>query len=512
MSKGRRMQNARDTTPQAEKTARTSEEQGQELPDAKSGRKKRKTPEAEEAAFTAEERALLSEVSQPLLLWYDKAKRDLPWRQEITPYRTWLSEIMLQQTRVEAGKDYFLRFVRALPDVEALANAPDELLMKLWEGLGYYSRARNLKKAAGVVMERYSGKIPSDYEELLGLPGIGSYTAGAISSIAFQKPNPAVDGNVLRVVMRLLARRDDIAKDSVKKTVERELRQMMARGEANRRPGDFNQGLMELGATVCIPNGQPRCQDCPWKEACRARALGIAGELPVKQAKKKRRIEKKTVFLLWDEAGRLLLHRRDAKGLLAGMWELPSLSGHLSPVQAQQALQTPCTGSMGENSGPWEELHIQIMEPKASAAEPVQLSFGIEAIQQTTAERAQQAAVGEETLLRFAGSATHIFSHVEWDMIAYEACVQLSGAKPLPDAGLLADAGGVSGGRSLPGGTSLESLKGASVVAEEARPYLRDVRQEPERWIRASREQIRDSLALPSAFKGFRQRILGDGK
>ena len=170
--------------------------------------------------MTPEEIKVLQMVQEPLIAWYDKAKRDLPWRKDVTPYRVWLSEIMLQQTRVEAGRDYFLRFTKALPDVEALANVPDDQLMKLWEGLGYYNRARNLKKAAGVVVEKYSGDLPSTYEELLELPGIGPYTAGAISSIAFGRQRPAVDGNVLRVVMRLLGRYDDIAKDSTKKDVE----------------------------------------------------------------------------------------------------------------------------------------------------------------------------------------------------------------------------------------------------------------------------------------------------
>ena len=251
--------------------------------------------------MTREEILLLQKVQEPLIAWYDEAKRDLPWRKDVTPYRVWLSEIMLQQTRVEAGKDYFLRFTAELPEVEDLANVPDDQLMKLWEGLGYYNRARNLKKAAGIIVEKYSGELPSTYEELLELPGIGPYTAGAISSIAFGRQHPAVDGNVLRVVMRLLGRYDDIAKDSTKKDVEAALLEVMTVGTSHERPGDFNQSLMELGATVCIPNGQPHCEDCPWKDDCVALTKGIQMELPVKQTKKKRRIEEKKVLILRDE-------------------------------------------------------------------------------------------------------------------------------------------------------------------------------------------------------------------
>ncbi|MBQ4504321.1 MAG: A/G-specific adenine glycosylase [Firmicutes bacterium] len=370
---------------------------------------------------------VLQKVQEPLIAWYDKAKRDLPWRRDVTPYRVWLSEIMLQQTRVEAGRDYFLRFTKALPDVEALANVPDDQLMKLWEGLGYYNRARNLKKAAGVVVEKYSGDLPSTYEELLELPGIGPYTAGAISSIAFGRQRPAVDGNVLRVVMRLLGRYDDIAKDSTKKDVEAALLEVMTVGTSHERPGDFNQRLMELGATVCIPNGQPHCEDCPWKEDCVAFQKGIQLELPVKQTKKKRRIEEKTVLILRDEEGRILLHRREDKGLLAGMWELPELVG-----------ESELAG--GDTLSNFVEI-----------CDLVQV-----------------------------GEATHIFSHVEWHMTALTGTVRLTGS------------GAIAGER----------------VAEETRPYLRDVKEEVAQWILASPKQIREEIALPSAFKGFKKFIL----
>ena len=377
--------------------------------------------------MTPEEIKVLQKVQEPRIAWYDKAKRDLPWRKDVTPYRVWLSEIMLQQTRVEAGRDYFLRFTKALPNVEALANVPDDQLMKLWEGLGYYNRARNLKKAAGVVVEKYSGDLPSTYEELLELPGIGPYTAGAISSIAFGRQRPAVDGNVLRVVMRLLGRYDDIAKDSTKKDVEAALLEVMTVGTSHERPGDFNQSLMELGATVCIPNGQPHCEDCPWKDDCVAFEQGIQLDLPVKQTKKKRRIEEKTVLILRDEEGRIFLHRREDKGLLAGMWELPELIG----------------GS--------ELAGADTLSNFVEICDLVQV-----------------------------GEATHIFSHVEWHMTALTGTVRLTGS------------GAIAGER----------------VAEETRPYLRDVKEEVAQWILASPKQIREEIAIPSAFKGFKKFIL----
>ena len=273
-------------------------------------------------------------IVAPLLSWYDRNARDLPWRRNPSPYRTWISEIMLQQTRVEAGKGYFLRWMEELPDVEALANVPEEKLMKLWQGLGYYNRARNLKKAAGIVMEQYGGTLPGGYEELLSLPGIGPYTAGAIGSIAFGLPVAAVDGNVLRVVARLTADKDDISSTATKKKLEQLLLDVIPGG----RPGDFNQALMELGALVCIPNGAPKCGQCPISDSCKAHTLEIETELPVKAPKKGRRIEEKTILLLRNK-GRILLHKRDDKGLLAGLWELPGLVGEVGTDQVKQLLE-----------------------------------------------------------------------------------------------------------------------------------------------------------------------------
>ena len=202
---------------------------------------------------------MLNEIVQPLISWYRQNKRILPWRDQKNAYYTWVSEIMLQQTRVEAVKPYFLRFIGELPDVKALAECPEEKLMKLWEGLGYYNRVRNMQNAAQTVVSEYSGILPVSYEELLALKGIGSYTAGAIASIAYDIPVPAVDGNVLRVFSRITENRQDIMKQSVRRQVEEKLLRIMPK-EA---PGDFNQALMELGAVVCVPNGPARCTECP---------------------------------------------------------------------------------------------------------------------------------------------------------------------------------------------------------------------------------------------------------
>lgn len=262
---------------------------------------------------------MLNEIVQPLISWYRQNKRILPWRDQKNAYYTWVSEIMLQQTRVEAVKPYFLRFIGELPDVKALAECPEEKLMKLWEGLGYYNRVRNMQNAAQTVVSEYSGILPVSYEELLALKGIGSYTAGAIASIAYDIPVPAVDGNVLRVFSRITEDRQDIMKQSVRRQVEEKLLEIMPK-EA---PGDFNQALMELGAVVCVPNGPARCTECPIAEFCRAYHHGTVDELPVKAPKKKRTIENRTVFVIQD-GERTAIHKRPEEGLLAGLYELPN--------------------------------------------------------------------------------------------------------------------------------------------------------------------------------------------
>lgn len=278
--------------------------------------------------------SVLDEIAEPLLKWYDSGRRILPWREDPSPYHVWVSEIMLQQTRVEAVKSYYDRFMQALPDIEHLAAAEEEELLKLWEGLGYYNRVRNLNKAAKIIVEEYGGNMPSEYEALTELPGIGSYTAGAISSIAYGKRVPAVDGNVLRVLTRLCCDERDIMQQSVRRQIEEELKPIIPKECA----GDFNQALMELGATVCAPNGIPHCGECPWVKLCRAHERGEELRFPHKTPKKPRTIEEKTVLIIRDNS-RTALRKRENSGLLAGMYEFPCLEGKLSGKQVLSYLK-----------------------------------------------------------------------------------------------------------------------------------------------------------------------------
>lgn len=317
-------------------------------------------------------KTVLQDLPGPLLAWYRANARDLPWRRTTDPYQIWVSEIMLQQTRVAAVLGYYARFLETFPTVEALAAAPEERLMKLWEGLGYYSRARNLQKAAQLVAER--GSFPNTYEELLTLPGVGDYTASAIASAAFARREAAVDGNVLRVVTRLTDCHDDILDPRVKREVRRQLQAVMPEAEADIRI--FNQSVMELGATVCPPNGPPKCEQCPVRDLCLGRSRGTAETLPVKAPKKARRVEERTVFLLLRE-GRVALRRRPDTGLLAGLWEFPSQEGVLDEAAA------------GAAAAAWG------LEPRAWK-------------QRLTAK--------------------HIFTHVEWHMTGYT--LEVSGDGP----------------------------------------------------------------------------------
>lgn len=278
-----------------------------------------------------EKRHILQKIEEPLLVWFEANKRDLPWRQKPDAYAVWVSEIMLQQTRVEAVKGYYKRFLEAFPTIEDLAYAEEERLLKLWEGLGYYNRVRNMQKAALTVLEQYDGVMPADYKALLSLSGIGSYTAGAIASIAYGIPVPAVDGNVLRVVMRILENDSDIMKQSVKREVEGLLLEVMSKEY----PGQYNQALMELGATVCVPNGMPRCEECPVRAVCRGYQNKTAMNFPVKTPKKQRRIEEMTVFVIVDGEN-TVLRKRENQGLLAGLYELPNEAGWLSEKEALQ--------------------------------------------------------------------------------------------------------------------------------------------------------------------------------
>jgi A/G-specific adenine glycosylase len=270
-------------------------------------------------------------LAMPLLAWYAHSARTLPWRSDPTPYRVWVSEIMLQQTRVETVIPYFERFIAALPDIPSLAEAQEGALMKLWEGLGYYGRARNLQKAARILMERFGGELPSSPEELKKMPGIGDYTAGAVASIAFNRPAEAVDGNVLRVLSRLLASREDIGAPSTVLRLRAVARGMLPMD----RPGDFNQALMELGATVCLPGGSPLCGVCPLVFGCAGFCAGIQGTLPVKSPKKPRTMKQITVIIIKDK-DRFLLVRRKSKGLLAGLWGPVVVDGWLDEKTASE--------------------------------------------------------------------------------------------------------------------------------------------------------------------------------
>ena len=276
---------------------------------------------------------ILKQLPDALLPWFDENKRDLPWRQDKDPYHIWLSEIMLQQTRVEAVKGYYARFLEALPSIEALANCDDDHLHKLWEGLGYYSRIRNLKKAAQVIMGTYGGSFPTEYDHILALPGIGDYTAGAISSIAFDQRKAAVDGNVLRVYSRLMNDATPIDTLQMKSRVRRELEEINPD-----RAGDFTQALMELGATLCGPNWAPKCESCPCRSFCRACAAGTMETLPVKSPKRQKRQEDRTVFILECDGSYALCKRPDT-GLLASLWQFPDAPGAIEVSSAMDLVE-----------------------------------------------------------------------------------------------------------------------------------------------------------------------------
>lgn len=335
----------------------------------------------------------LQDIEKPLLDWYKENKRPLPWRMRKDPYEIWISEIMCQQTRVEVVKDYFKRFLEALPTVEALAGCPQERLMKLWEGLGYYNRARNMQKAAQQVMELYQGKLPADPKALKGLKGIGDYTAGAIASIAYDIPVPAVDGNVLRVISRVMERREDIAKQSVRRRIEQEIQEVMPRD----RPGDYDQALMELGALVCLPGGQAKCGQCPLEGLCLAAAHGTVRELPIKSRPKPRKIERRTVLVIQD-GDCVAIRKRGSKGLLAGLYELPNVEGHLDEKGALDLVES-----------------MDLMPLR----------------------------------IRPLGEAKHIFSHVEWRMVGYQIRVHRSEGTQQGDM-IFADYGEVQRDYAIP--------------------------------------------------------------
>lgn len=303
------------------------------------------------------------ELVTALLQWYPPHARDLPWRRDREPYHVWLSEIMLQQTRVEAVKGYYQRFLAQLPTIEALSQAPEAQVLKLWEGLGYYNRARNLQRAATQVMEQFGGVFPSHHADIVTLAGIGVYTAGAIGSICFELPTPAVDGNVLRVIARVLDLHESVDLPKVKAQITQALAAVYPQGQC----GMFTQALMELGATVCIPNGAPHCGECPLYHLCKGHARQTAAQLPVRKEKKARVHSQMTVFVFLCE-DTAAIDKRPPHGLLAGLWQFPNEPGTLTPEEAIHAAE----------------------------------KYGV-----------------QPTLLLKSVERTHVFTHREWEMTCY---------------------------------------------------------------------------------------------
>lgn len=324
------------------------------------------------------EQGRAAEIAGRLLEWYAANKRDLPWRRTRDPYRIWVSEVMLQQTRVETVIPYFERWMERFPTLEALAEAPEEQVLKAWEGLGYYARARNLHQAAREVVARYGGAVPDDPAAIASLKGVGPYTAGAILSIAFNRPVPAVDGNVLRVMARLCAIADDIRLPATRKAIEERVRALIPPGRAS----DFTQALMELGALICTPR-RPRCLLCPVRDFCEARRAGKETELPVKRRAQAPRPVRRVAAVIQRE-GRLLIVRRPPEGLLAGLWELPG--GEVSAGQT----------------------------PEEALRSALRAVLGVEV------------AVGEHL-----ADVTHVFSHQVWEMGCYRA--ELAPGSDLPE-------------------------------------------------------------------------------
>ena len=334
---------------------------------------------------------LKTEQVTSLISWYRKNHRILPWRDTGNPYDVWLSEIMLQQTRVEFVKERFIRFKETLPDIASLSAVSEDALMKLWEGMGYYSRARNLKKCAQAVVSQYNGSLPADYDALLKLPGIGPYTAGAIASIAYGIPVPAVDGNVLRVFARLMGDRRDIRGTDIRTDINACITQFLNRQAAEFISDDssfvpsFPQAWMELGALVCVPNGDPHCEECPLKDSCKAHLNNETDVIPFRSALKARTIAERTIVVIRD-GSRFLLRKRPETGLLAGLYEFPGYEGSL------------------ERNDLIKRLHQEGLTPLH---------------------------------IRRLPDSKHIFSHVEWHMIAYEVQIENVESVPMENSVLL---------------------------------------------------------------------------
>ena len=335
-------------------------------------------------------------MADSLTDWFAQNRRDLPWRTDRTSYGIWVSEIMLQQTTISAVIGYYDRFMKRLPDMKALAECPEDELMKLWEGLGYYSRVRNLQKTAKLLTEAGETTLPADHKSLLALPGIGPYTAGAIASMAFDLPYPAVDGNVLRVLARLSGLQEDITKAEVRKQTEKELTSFLAENK-NVRPSLFNEGIMELGEVICLPHGRPLCKDCPLSDRCLACRKGMTEDLPVRSARPERKLEKRTVFLLTCGV-RTAIRKRPKGGLLSGLYEFPNVPGHLTEEEAMT-----CLGDMGF----------------------------------------------EARTIKKGPESRHLFTHIEWQLISYE--VTLDNCKESDSDYIFADTEELEHTYALPG-------------------------------------------------------------
>ncbi|WP_059172676.1 A/G-specific adenine glycosylase [Bacillus sp. FJAT-27445] len=316
------------------------------------------------------EKINIKQFREDLISWFRAEQRSLPWRENQDPYKVWVSEIMLQQTRVDTVIPYFTRFMEQFPTIEALAEAEEDKVLKAWEGLGYYSRARNLQAAVREVKEKYNGVVPDSPKEIATLKGVGPYTAGAILSIAYGIPEPAVDGNVMRVLSRILLIREDIAKPSARRIFEEAVRKLIS----HESPSDFNQALMELGALICTPTS-PSCLLCPVREHCHAFHEGEQHVLPIKAKKKKPKQVRLAVAVAVDGEGRILIRKRPAEGLLANLWELPSIEVHHPIGNAREELERYYKDS----------FHAELM-------------------------------IGESI-----GQIQHVFSHLVWDVTVFSA-------------------------------------------------------------------------------------------
>ena len=389
-----------------------------------------------------------------LLEWFREAARDLPWRRTRDPYHIWVSEIMLQQTRVDTVIPYFLRFIERFPTIRDLAEAPEAEVLKMWEGLGYYSRARNLQAAARQVMERHGGAVPADKAAVSALKGVGPYTAGAILSIAFNQPEPAVDGNVMRVLSRFFLLEGDIAKPAVRAGLEDLARDLIPEGEA----ANFNQALMELGALVCTPRS-PGCLTCPVMERCAGRQAGRAHELPVKAKAKPPKPEHRLAALIWgrgEHAGKVLVRQRPKTGLLAGMWELPHVEAPNASIwRSPDAGPDWLAGALAA-----EGLRVRPVRPVADAE--------------------------------------HVFSHLHWHVKVWEADLE---GRDVP--ALSASAGKVFGGVREEGAIDRHDAGGAGPGDAAEADWERD--DAPSyRWV--GKDEF-EKLAWPKMFRTLLSRF-----